>query len=398
MRGHHSGHSIFARFGLLVSDVSGVGDLDMRFHSFRTSFAIAVFATLAGVFTLPVSAQEPETKITVGEVERTFVVHLPKGYDANQKYKYPLVMVLHSTNQDANDISRLTRFDELSDRDSVIVVYPNALHGRWNLGVAEEVPQQPSRGMGRRGGYGRGGYPGGGYPGGYPGGGSPQGGSQTQRERRSQPADDIAFFNAMLDKLSSEYAVDTTAIYATGLADGGFMDIHLGCAMADRIAAIAPVAAEVPKKLECTPSRPIPVLMINGTDDPIVKYNGGHYKGASSGGSGEGVATLSAEDSAKYFARLDNCAKKPEHTKIAAKEKGGLKTEVDTFAGCQQNAQVVLYAVDGGGDTWPGGEQYMPEKEVGKTSTDLKANEVMWSFFVSRHLPQPPAASNAQTP
>jgi uncharacterized membrane protein YgcG len=116
-------------------------------------------------------------------------VHLPKGYTSNQKY--PVVMVLHSTNQDANDISRLTRFDELADRDSVIAVYPNALHGRWNLGVAEEQPQ-PSRGMGRRGGFGRLGW-----PGGYPGGGG-SGGSGGQGQQKPQPADDIAFFNQML--------------------------------------------------------------------------------------------------------------------------------------------------------------------------------------------------------
>jgi polyhydroxybutyrate depolymerase len=363
------------------------------------SFVLAISSGLVGpLLWLSALAQEPEQKITVDEVERTFVVHLPKGYDSKQKY--PVVMVLHSTNQDANDISRLTRFDELADRDSVIAVYPNALHGRWNLGVVEEQPQQPSRGMGRRGGYGRGGWPGGGggYPGGgggYPGGGYPGGGSGGQRQQRPQPANDIAFFNQLLDKLSSEYSVDTTRIYATGLADGGFMDVRLGCEMADRITAIAPVGAEMPKKLNCLPSRPMSVLLINGTDDPIVKYNGGHYKGAEYGGEyGGGLATLSAEDTAKYWAKLANCANKPERTKIPAKAKGGMNTEVSTFEGCQHNAQVALYSVKGGGNAWPGGEQYMPEKSVGKTSNDFSANEVMWSFFVGRHLPAESASRN----
>jgi len=44
------------------------------------------------------------------------------------------------------------------------------------------------------------------------------------------PADDIAFFNQMLDRLSTEYSVDAARIYATGLSD----------------AAIAPVGAEMP--------------------------------------------------------------------------------------------------------------------------------------------------------
>jgi polyhydroxybutyrate depolymerase len=365
--------------------------MSMRFRlRSRPSFTLAIFSGLVGpLLWLSALAQEPEQKITVGEVERTFVVHLPKGYTTNQKY--PVVMVLHSTNQDANDISRLTRFDELADRDSVIAVYPNALHGRWNLGVAEEQPQQPSRGMGRRGGFGRLGWPGGGYPG---GGGS--GGSGGQGQQKPQPADDIAFFNQMLDKLSTEYSVDATRIYATGVSDGGFMDVRLGCAMADRITAIAPVGAEMPKKLSCLPSRPMPVLMINGTDDPVVKYDGGHYKGAGDEGEsrGEGLATLSAEDTAKYWAKLDNCGTKPERTKISAKAKGGMNTEVSTFEGCQQSAQVALYSVKGGGNTWPGGEQYMPEKSVGKTSNDFSADEVIWSFFASRHLPAESASRN----
>lgn len=370
----------------------------MRFRVLSRFSLAVVLSSLPAELLLSQSVvgQEPEQKISVGKEERTFVTHLPKGYDSNQKY--PLVIVLHSTNQDANDISQLTRFDEIADRDSVIVVYPNALHGRWNLGVAEEQPQQPSRGMGRRGGYGRGGWPGGGYPGGgYPGGGYPggggSGGSGGQRQQRPQPADDLAFFNQMLDKLSTDYSVDATRIYATGLSDGGFMAVRLGCAMADRIAAIAPVGAEMPKNLSCLPSRPMPVLMINGTDDPIVKYNGGHYKGTQQGESfGGGLAVLSAEDTAKYWAKLGNCAAKPERTKISAKAKGGMNTEVSTFTGCQQNAQVVLYSVKGGGNTWPGGEQYMSEKVVGKTSNDFSANEVIWSFFVSRRLPSTSAS------
>jgi len=338
-----------------------------------------------------VLAQAPEEKVTVNGVERTFVVHLPKGYDGKQKY--PVVMVLHSTNQDANDIAQLTRFDELADRDSVIAVYPNALHGRWNLGVAAEPPPF----MGRRG-YGRGwppspGYPPPGYPAPPPpGGGYPGGGSGGQRQQRAQPADDIAFFNEMLDKLSVEYSVDATRIYATGLSDGGFMDVRLGCVMADRIAAIAPVGAEMPRQLGCLPSRPVPVLMINGTDDPVVKYDGGHYR--TEQGEYGGLATLSAEDTAKYWAKLDDCANKAERTKISAKAKGGMNVEVSTFAGCQQNAQVTLYRIKGGGNTWPGGEQYMSEKVVGKTSNDLNANEVIWSFFVSRHLAAEPASRN----
>jgi len=67
--------------------------------------------------------------------------------------------------------------------------------------------------------------------------------------------------------------------------------------------------------------------------------------------------------------------------------KNGKETKTFTFSGCHDNAQVALYAVKDGGNTWPGGEQYMSEKEVGKTSDALNANETIWSFLATKKIP-----------
>jgi polyhydroxybutyrate depolymerase len=48
----------------------------------------------------------------------------------------------------------------------------------------------------------------------------------------------------------------------------------------------------------------------------------------------------------------------------------------------------VLYSVKGAGNTWPAGEQYEADNAIGKTSQDLNANEVIWSSFVTRRLPE----------
>jgi polyhydroxybutyrate depolymerase len=358
----------------------------------HSKFSLPLFVvvlTLANL--LPdLHAQAPSEKITVDDKERTFIVHLPKGYDAKQHYA--LVILLHTRDQDASDMEQLTRFDELADRDSLIAVYPNSTGRGWNLGVTQEEPS-PSP-MGRRGGHhggwggGGGGYPGGGYPGGgggYPGGGGgyPGGGQSGGRENHATPADDNAFIDQMLEKLSSEYSVDSTRVYAAGLSDGGFMAFRLGCTMADRFAGIAAIGAAMPKHLTCLPSHPLTVVMMNGTSDPIVHYNGGHVGSYS---------VLSAEDSSKYWAKLNGCPSKPQHQKMPPREKAGMKTEVDTYDDCQKSAQVVLYSIDGGGNTWPGGEQYLVEKVIGKTSSDVNANEVMWSFFAHSQIasPQPP--------
>jgi polyhydroxybutyrate depolymerase len=348
---------------------------------YRRFCQACVFSVLLSV--VPLHAQDTQEKITVDDVSRTFVVHLPKGYDANQHY--PVVILLHGRNQNADDMARLTHFNQLADKEGIIAVYPNATRGEWNIGVR---PEQPSTGMGprgggRRGGWGGGGYPGGGggYPGGgggYPGGG--RGGGQNpddDTKKKPEPADDLAFLNQMMDQLALKYSVEPHRIYATGLGDGGFMALRAGCSIADRVAAVAGVSATLPKTMICLPSRPVPALFVEGTEDPIIPHSGGTYKPGR-------FAVLSAEDSAKAWAKFDRCGEKPAQGKLPA-EKGAKEIKTFTFSGCQENTQVILYDIKGGGDTWPGGEQYMSEKEVGKTS-DLNANEIIWSFLSSRKI------------
>ncbi len=362
----------------------------MKLRSWCERRAAAVVCVAVVAAAQAIWAQETKEKVTVDDVDRNFMVRLPKGYDAKQHY--PVVMLLHGMNQDAEDMERLTGFDALADKEGVIVVYPIALHGRWNVGV--RPTEKRPMGMGPGGGHhrGGGGYPGGGgggggYPGGGGGGGGyPRGGGQQQpqgqqpEDRREPAADDVAFFNQMLDQLGTKFSVDSSRIYAAGLSEGGFMTMRLGCAISDRLAAVAAVGAAMPKTMICVPSRAVPLVMIDGTSDPVVPYGGGTEKNLS-------VATVSVEDSAKAWAKIDRCAEKPEKSKLAASGKGGMEVKVDTYDGCQQSAQVVLYSVKGAGNTWPGGEQYEAENTIGKTSQDLNADETIWKFLGARKLP-----------
>jgi polyhydroxybutyrate depolymerase len=184
----------------------------------------------------------------------------------------------------------------------------------------------------------------------------------------------------MLDQMAIKFSVDSSRIYATGLSEGGFMSLRVGCALSDRVAAVAAVGAAMPKTMICVPSRPVPLVMIAGTSDPVVPYGGGTEHNLK-------LATISVEDSAKAWARIDRCAEKPEKSKLPASGKGAMETKVDTYDGCQQSAQVLLYSVKGAGNTWPGGEQYEAENTIGKTSEDLNADELIWNFFATRKLP-----------
>jgi polyhydroxybutyrate depolymerase len=340
-----------------------------------------VVCALATILVALSRAQETQEKIDIDDVSRNYTVHLPGAYD--QAQHYPVVILLHARNQDADNMARLTHFNQFADKDRIIAVYPNATRGAWNIGVRpEQSSMAPRRGGGRRGGLG-GGWPGGGgggYPGG--GGGGRPGGGQNPDEttrNRPEPADDVAFLNQMLDALALKYSVDTRRVYVAGLEDGGFMALRVGCNMADRIAAVAAVGAALPKTMICLPSRAVPALFMMGTDDPIVPDNGGSYKPGQ-------FHVLSAEDSAKAWAKFDRCAEKPAQDKIPPLQKGGKETKTYTYSGCQNNAQVVLDSVKGGGSTWPGGEQYMSEKEIGKTSDAINANETIWGFLASKTI------------
>jgi polyhydroxybutyrate depolymerase len=343
-----------------------------------TLIFVAFFTIL--LLNLPLPAQETQEKIEIDNLTRTYTVHLPTGY--NQQQHYPVVILLHPQNLDADDMERLTHFNQLADKDGIIAVYPNAERGEWNIEVRQEqeTPMGPRRGYGRRGGWG--GYPGGGYPGG--GGGYPAGqnGGENPNETKNkpQPADDVAFINQVLDNLALKYSVDTHRIYATGLGDGGFMAERIGCNLADRVAAIAAVGAAFPKTMICLPERAVSTMFINGTDDPLVPYDSGTYKQGH-------FHVLSAEDSAKTWAKYDRCSEKPTQSKIPAPAKGEKDTKTVTYRQCQDNSQVVLYSVKNGGNTWPGGEQYTSEKEIGKSSNAINANDSIWGFLGTKKLP-----------
>lgn len=55
------------------------------------------------------------------------------------------------------------------------------------------------------------------------------------------------------------------------------------------------------------------------------------------------------------------------------------------YPGTTNNAEVILYTVTGGGHTWPGGKK-MPAFIVGKTTQDVDATRLMWTFFTEHPL------------
>lgn len=170
--------------------------------------------------------------------------------------------------------------------------------------------------------------------------------------------DDVQFVRDMVAAISAEYCIDPARIYATGMSNGGFLSNRLACEAADLIAAVAPVASFL-GFADCAPSRPIPILMFNGTDDALVPY------GAASG-------------SYAAWAELNGCTGEPENVFTNG------DSSCVSYATCADGADTTFCTVDGGGHTWPGG---IPIPRLGFTTSDLDATDAMWDFFAAHPKP-----------
>jgi polyhydroxybutyrate depolymerase len=192
---------------------------------------------------------------------------------------------------------------------------------------------------------------------------------------------DVRFFRDLIDDISTVAAVDGSRIYVNGFSNGGGMTVHIACEAAERVAAIGTVAAAVVDMQDCAPSRPVPVLAFHGTADPVVSYEGGEMSGLLLpwGAKLTWAPTyfVGAEDWVAIWAEGNGCDPVPEAIPPQGDVWGVRYTQ------CDQDADVILYTIEDGGHTWPGG---WPIPLVGKTSTDIDATAEMWRFFQAYSL------------
>ena len=91
--------------------------------------------------------------------------------------------------------------------------------------------------------------------------------------------DDSTYLRAVIESVQSTYAIDPQSIHVTGYSNGGFMAHRMACDHADKIASIASVAgASFPKTHRCSTHMPVHVLHIHGTEDAVIRYDGGQLK------------------------------------------------------------------------------------------------------------------------
>jgi polyhydroxybutyrate depolymerase len=298
---------------------------------------VPLFLGVAAISGYLVSAplDDARQKMVVDGRERTYDVHVPSGYDGTKAV--PLVMALHGRLGTGSGQEKLGHLDKVSDEHGFLVVYPDGLERSWADG---------------------------------------RGGTPSDKNG----VDDVKFLSALIDKMEGEYKVDARRVYAMGMSNGGFMSAKLACELSERIEAVAIVAASLSENAaaSCHLAKPVSVMIIQGTQDPLVPLAGGEL-----GKRGSGGTVLSHEATILRFVELNACKGTPKKDHIADLTGDGTTLDVTTYSPCAGGSEVIGYVVNDGGHTWPGGLPYLPAAMIGKTSKNLNASEVIWKFFES---------------
>lgn len=241
-----------------------------------------------------------------GGLRRTVYTHVPPNYDGTKPV--PLVIVLHGYSGSARGIEASTRFSEKADEEGFIVVFPEGVSQRWTVGFGS----------------------------------------------LKFDVDDVGFIKELINKLEQKYLIDPKRIYVTGFSNGAMMSHLLGAELSGKIAAIAPVAGSIGAVTNGVleripePSQPVSVLIIHGTDDRSVQYEGNGF--------------LSVAESVLFWVEHNGCSLVPHNETLS---EGNVIISV--YGGGMNGSEVVLYTLIDVGHVWP--------------NTPISATDVIWDFF-----------------
>jgi polyhydroxybutyrate depolymerase len=259
---------------------------------------------------------------------REYTLHVPPQYAGHQPMA--LVISLHGAGMWPAAQQHTSQWDGVADREGFIVAYPSGLGGNgpriWEVTAGASYRQ------------------------------------------------DVTFIGDLIDELSRNYAIDPRRIYVNGFSNGGGMSFVLSCTMSQRIAAVGLVdSAQTLPWSWCKDERPVPMIAFHGTGGDAAPYKGG-----SSWVSLGKPVFPDIEQFVTNWARRNRCSPAKIESSIAADI-----TRID-FPGCAE-APVVLYRIEGGGHTWPGGGHIAPWF-VGSTTRSIDASDLMWRFFKDHPL------------
>ncbi|WEH12979.1 PHB depolymerase family esterase [Streptomyces sp. VNUA24] len=317
---------------------------------FRTLFACATAALVTAAALVPsataagdgatayrgCSLQPGRTTLTVrsGGLDRVVVVYAPQR--TTPRGRLPLVLNLHGSQGTATNQLDGSQLEETAENEGFLVAAPQ---GAMVLGAGYQW--------------------------------------NVPHVTEGDGPDDEQFLTDTITRLVRSGCADDDRVYATGYSGGARMVSQYACDHPGRLAAIAPVAGLragapmtgadgglVPDPGTCTPERPVPVVAFAGTADWINPFPGG-------GAAYWGYGVVAAQS---RWAALDGCRRGPRDTRISE------HVTRTAYTRCRGGSEVTLYAIEGGGHTWPGATVPWPPV-LGTVTQEISANQIMWRFF-----------------
>jgi polyhydroxybutyrate depolymerase len=293
--------------------------------------SFAVLAALAAMSAADLRAADDLT-IDHQNLARHYLMHRPAGDAPGQ----PLLIYLHGQRPAGWQNHTQADFDAVADREGLVVVYPEALEHRWSY-------------TGQLGAPGRAG---------------------------EQIADDVGFIGKLIDDLVARRIADAKRVYAIGESRGGLMTFELMCHLADRIAAAGPLITGMTEdqRAACKPARAVPIFAVDGTNDPIQRYDGWLFPTG---------RLLSVPETMEFWRGQHGCTGQQATSlphRIAADPTRLLLVE---WTGCKAEDAVRLYRVSGGGHHVP---SFAPApdddwaRQAGRQNRDVETIDEFWAF------------------
>ena len=302
--------------------------------------ALGLVAGLAGVLIGPNAASAASGRIVIeeGGVRRSALI---EEFQRLKRGPRPTIVVLHGGSGSGSGVRRNLGLDALARASGTVVVYPDAVEGRW-AGVT----------------HGRAGL-----------------------------ADDQVYVRRLVEKLVADRIADPRRVGIVGVSTGGLLAIRLACTSADLFSSASAIITNMPKSLEgnCKPAKPIPFLLINGTADTLIPYGGGRILLG-----GRTAEVLSTEATLAPFAQAAGCAPDLSNELFAKRDAADpTKAVLQKFARCA--VPVELIKIEGGGHRVPGrtgggGTSNVaglapPNETAGLRNNDVDASKAIFDFF-----------------
>lgn len=334
---------------------------------------VSIRGRLAAQETVPKKAGEwQEQSMRVGTLDRWFRIYRPQSL----RERAPAVVLLHGGTQSMRKIfapraGGTRAWIDIADREGVLLIVPNGVNPKT---------------------------------------GDTRGDNQNWNDLRSQDsdrnstADDVAFLRQLRNEMVSNDRLDDTRIYVTGASNGGMMTYRLLLEAPECFAAAATFIAVLPAGMQETPPprRPTPLLIANGTLDPLIPWKGGPVRGQSE-------PLMSAPANLDWWIRANRADRDrvTEERLADTSPDDGCRLIQSLYPAGTGGAPVLFLKMEGAGHALPSRAHAVPDtwmvrRLIGPLCQDAEGAELAWSFLsqfpspiVRKPAPseQPPAGS-----